>query len=91
VIAQHPELRFFAETTRSSHGQKDVSSAWHAVELVPPCHSTSVDYALAAGVWEGFCEISAGGSLQTRHGAKPGAAIDLDLVPKRALMQVSSR
>jgi hypothetical protein len=39
VIAQHPELRFFAETTRSSHGQRDVSSAWHAVELVPPCRS----------------------------------------------------
>ena len=40
--------------------------------------STSVDDALPAGVWEGACENPVGCSLQTRHGTKPDAAIDLN-------------
>lgn len=41
---------------------------------------TSVDDALAAGVWEGACENPVGCSLQTRHGTKPDASIDLNFI-----------
>lgn len=47
--------------------------------------SSSVDNALVAGVWEGFCEIPAGCSLH-KHGTAPtpGVAIDLDLISRFA-------